>query len=126
VVLGFSKCNIGVTEVEFFGYVCSHKKYSLSAARRESIPQLPFPRNRREVQSVMGVASMFLKFTPNYSLLAAPLTDMTSKNFSWDESSWTADYRASFEQFKAALQESLTLHYPDYSLDWIIRGDASD
>jgi hypothetical protein len=74
----------------------SHKQYSLSAARKESVASLPFPRNRREVQSVMGVANMFLKFTPKFSLLAAPLKDMTSKHFSSDEVSWTTDYHAVF------------------------------
>jgi hypothetical protein len=74
----------------------------------------------------MSVANMFLKFTPNFSLLAAPLTDMTSNHFSWDEASWTTDYRAVFENFKVALQDSLTLYYSDYALDWVIRGDASD
>ena len=43
VVLGFKKCNIGVTEVEFFGYICSHKEYKLSDARKASIMSLPFP-----------------------------------------------------------------------------------
>jgi hypothetical protein len=67
VVLGFAKCNIGVKEVEFFGYVCSHKQYKLSDARKESIVNLPFSRNQKEVQQVMGTANMFLLFTPNYS-----------------------------------------------------------
>jgi hypothetical protein len=47
VVLGFAKCNIGVPEVEFFGYVCSHKQYKLSQERQQSIMELPFPRKTR-------------------------------------------------------------------------------
>lgn len=43
IVLGFAKCNIGVREVELFGYVCSHKEYRLSDARKESTVSLPFP-----------------------------------------------------------------------------------
>jgi hypothetical protein len=43
VVLGFAKCNIGVPEVEFFGYDCSHKQYRFSKERQQSIMQLPFP-----------------------------------------------------------------------------------
>lgn len=35
--------NIGVREVELFGYVCSHKEYRLSDARKESTVSLPFP-----------------------------------------------------------------------------------
>jgi hypothetical protein len=54
VVLGFKKCNIGVSEVDFFGYICSHKEYKLSDARKASIMSLPFPRSQKEVQQVMG------------------------------------------------------------------------
>ncbi len=50
---------------------------------------------------------------------------MSSKNFNWDESSWLVDHRASFDRFKAAVANSLTLHYPDYNLNWILRTDAS-
>jgi hypothetical protein len=81
VVLGFKKCNIGVTEVEFFGYICSHKEYKLSDARKASIMSLPFPRSQKEVQQVMGTANMFLRFTPEYATLAKDITDMSSKNF---------------------------------------------
>lgn len=59
-VLGFAKYNIGVKEVEFFGYVCSHKEYKLSKARKDSVTSLPFLRNQKEVQQVMGTANMFL------------------------------------------------------------------
>jgi hypothetical protein len=125
VVLGFKKCNIGVREVEFFGYICSHNEYKLSDARKDSIMKLPFPRSQKEVQQVMGTANMFLRFTPGYATLAKDITDMSSKTFNWDESTWVVDHRASFDRFKLAVAQSLTLHYPNYDLKWILRTDAS-
>jgi hypothetical protein len=107
VVLVFKKCNIGVTEVEFFGYVCSHREYKLSNARKASIMSLPFPRNQKEVQQVMGTANMFLRFTPSYATIAKNITDMSSKCFNWDESAWTVNYRESFEKFKLAIYRKL-------------------
>ncbi len=77
VVLGFKKCNIGVSEVEFLGYACSHNEYKLSDARKSSIMSLPFPRNQKKVQQVMGTANMFLRFTPGYATLAKDITDMS-------------------------------------------------
>ena len=73
----------------------------------------------------MGTANMFLRFTPNYSVIAKDITDMSAKQFNWDETTWTVDYRASFLLFKQAIAQSLTLYYPDYSLNWIMRTDAS-
>jgi phospholipid-translocating ATPase len=86
---------------------------------------LPFPRSQKEVQQVMGTAIMFLRFTPGYSTLAKDITDMSSKTFNWDESTWTVNHRESFDKFKLAVSNSLTLHYPDYDLNWILRTDAS-
>jgi hypothetical protein len=54
VQLKLSKCHIGVTEVEFFGYKCSFRKYGLTDARKNSVTSIPFPKNVREVQSAMG------------------------------------------------------------------------
>lgn len=125
VVLGFAKCNIGVREVEFFGYVCAHKEYKLSKARQDSVTSLPFPRNQKEVQQVMGTANMFLRFTPNYSTIAKDITDMSAKAFNWDETTWIVDHRASYERFKEGIAASLTLFYPDYNLNWILCTDAS-
>jgi hypothetical protein len=40
---------------------------------------------------------------------------------------WKHDYRtSSWENFKLGLQQSCELFYPDYSLEWILRTDASD
>ena len=44
----------------------------------------------------------------------------------WDPTTWTKDYKALFEVFKTAIQDSATLHFPDYSLPWVIRSDSSD
>jgi hypothetical protein len=52
---------------------------------------------------------------------------MVKKDFNWkDRSSWEIDYEQIFHQFKLDLQEAVALHYPDYSLDWILRVDASN
>jgi len=50
---------------------------------------------------------------------------MVKVTFNWDSSTWKEDYRAIFELFKTKLQEATAIFYPDYSLDWILRTDAS-
>ena len=47
-------------------------------------------------------------------------------DFKWnDASTWKVDYRKIFEHFRAQLQEATSIFYPDYSLNWILRTDAS-
>lgn len=126
VVLKFSKSWLGFDEAQFFGYLVSKGQYKLSQARKEAIEAIPFPYNLKAMQRFLGAALFFKSFVPHYSMLAAPLNDMTKATFSWDRSTWSRDYEGIFNAFKAALQEACTLHFPDYSLEWILRTDASE
>ncbi len=55
----------------------------------------------------MGGGIFFEYFIQNYSTLSDKLTDMTKKDFNWeDESTWKADYRKELDQFKEALHKT--------------------
>ena len=84
------------------------------------------PTTKKQMQSVLGGANFFHTHIPNYASWASSLYECTAAGFNWTESTWTKDYRALFDLFKTAIMESVTLHFPDYSLPWIIRSDSSD
>ena len=91
-----SKTWIGFKEVNFFGYRCTHKKYELTQERKNTLNEIPFPsgKNRlKQIRRALGVGVFFKPFILNYSTLTAKLTDMTKKDFSWEESTWKEDYR---------------------------------
>lgn len=48
--------------------------------KRISIINYPVPRNIKEVQRFIGLASYFRKFIPKFSLIAKPLYDLLKKN----------------------------------------------
>lgn len=124
--LKFSKTWLGFSEVKFFGYVCRPKSYSLSQDRKDALHNIPFPANKKAMQSFLGAALFFKSFIPNYSTITAPLNDMLKKDFAWEPSSWKLDYYAVFTSVKAALQQASSIFYPNYELKWILRTDASD
>ena len=129
VVLKFAKSWIGFGKVSFFGYECTHNKLELSADRKKAILDIPFPEDgnrNKKVRSLLGSGVMFSPFVDHYSDLVADLTDMTKATFNWDETSWKHDYRNQYEDFKKGLQKACALYYPDYTLEWILRTDASD
>lgn len=126
VFLKFTKSFLGVQEVKFFGYICRQNCYELSAERKAAIMSIPFPKTRKQMQSFLGAALFFRNFIPSYSSLSAQLNDMVRTNFNWtDESTWTVNYRSLYETFKQKLQDATTVFFPDYSLEWILRTDAS-
>lgn len=126
IVLKFSKSWFGFDSCEFFGYKCSYKNYCLTQKRKDSIMEIPMPDSVKAMQRFLGCSLFFSKFIPNFAEKTARLHDMTRKSFVWKKETWKHDYTKFFEDFKAALLESVTLYYPNYDLPWILRVDASE
>jgi len=125
-ILKMSKSWFGFRLVEFFGYTCQHKCFEVSKAKKEALNSIEFPTNTKKARSLLGKGVFFSSFVPNYSSLTGHLTDMTKKTFSWNESTWKHDYRSEFRTFIQGLQNACELFYPDYTLDWTLRTDASE
>ena len=125
-ILKFKKTWIGVREVTFFGFKVYDGKWELSEKRIEAIKAIIFPTSKKLMQSFLGAALFFHHHIPNYSEWVAKLYEMTREDFVWKPEQWTFDYPGHFEKFKEALLASYTLHFPDYSLPWKVRTDASN
>ena len=125
VILKMEKSWIGVRSASFFGYEVSGGGYRLSKKRMESIASIPMPTDQKGMQRLLGAVLYLKTHIPNYRDLTADLNDMVHKNFNWDESTWTKDYRGALERLKEAVTKSATLHFPDYTLPWTLRCDAS-
>ena len=125
IVLKMKKSWIGKDEVTFFGYKVRHGSWELSEDRKNAINAIPFPTNTKDMQSFLGAALFFHHHIPDYSEWSAKLYEMTHEGFNWDPGTWTFDYENLFSRFKDALTNAATLFFPDYSLPWFIRCDAS-
>ena len=125
-VLKMKKSWIGSTNVTFFGYEVHPGTWGLSQSRKASITAMIFPTTQKQMQSFLGAANFFHTHIPNYASWASSLYECTVTGFNWLKTTWTKDYIAIFEAFKTAISNSITLHFPDYSLPWIIRSDSSD
>ena len=125
IVLKMKKSWIGTDEVTFFGYKVRHGSWELSEERKNAIDAIPFPTTTKDMQSFLGAALFFHHHIPDYSEWSAKLYEMTHDGFNWDPGTWNFDYKAHFFKFKDALKNAATLYFPDYSLPWFIRCDAS-
>jgi hypothetical protein len=125
VILKQEKSKFYVDKVEFFGYELTEKGFKLTDERLEALAKVPFPTDKKELQRFLGGMVFCAMFIPNYSQLTHDLNGMTRKDFNWDKSSWTKDYMAIFENVKKQILRACSLFYPDYSLPWILRTDAS-
>ena len=125
IVLKMKKSWIGTEEVTFFGYKVRHGSWELAEERKNAINAIPFPTNAKDMQSFLGAALFFHHHIPDYSEWSAKLYEMTHEGFCWDPGTWTFDYVGHFSKFKDALRNAAVLYFPDYSLPWFIRCDAS-
>jgi RNase H-like domain found in reverse transcriptase/Chromo (CHRromatin Organisation MOdifier) domain len=125
-VLKLKKSWIGTSVVTFFGYEVRPGSWCLSQSRKDSISAMIFPTNTKMMQSFLGAANFFHVHIPNYASWSADLYECTTSHFNWDPTTWTKDYNQLFTDFQLAIQSSVALHFPDYSLPWVIRSDSSD
>ena len=125
-VLKMKKSWIGTTLVTFFGYEVQPGSWQLSQSRKNAIASMVFPTTQKQMQSFLGAANFFHTHIPNYASWASALYECTTTGFNWDPSTWTKDYKSLFTIFQQAIQNSVTLHFPNYALPWILRVDASD
>ena len=130
VTLKMAKSNIGFDKAEFFGYIVQHKSYTISPERIQGLANVKLPGDMVALRRLMGAAIFLHPFVANYAKAAGPLYDMLKKSYDWNQldtdATLKANYERNFKTFIQSLSTSMSLFYPDYSLDWILRTDASE
>jgi hypothetical protein len=125
VILGMAKSKLGYTEATFFGYLIKDGTYQLTPERKIAVTSLAMPQTQTQAQSVCGSSIFFAKNIVNYAQLCAPMNDMCTKGFDFKPETWTRDYFRDFDLLKEAILGSIAVTFPDYTLPWIVRTDAS-
>jgi hypothetical protein len=64
----------------FLGHFVTPDGREPEAAKVAAIMSLPLPRNRDQLQSMLGLLGYYRAFIPNYAHIAAPLTDLLRKD----------------------------------------------
>ena len=124
--LKFAKTFLGFPSVKFFGFICEHNKFRPDPDKAAKIELIQQPKNRTEMQSYLGHGQMYAPHVKNYSLIAAPLTEMTKKDFNWkDTAIWNEERTKAFNDLKEGIRDSYYLYYPNYEWQFILVVDAS-
>lgn len=121
--LNRDKCHFCKAELRYLGYVVGSSGLMVDPAKVEAILKIPPPRNTTEVRRIIGVASWYRRFVPNFSSLTAPLCNLLKKNipFIWDDLCDNA-----FRLLKDHLISAPVLSCPNFDLPFLIQTDASD
>lgn len=121
--LSREKCNFCKPELRYLGYVVNACGLNVDPEKVEAIVNIPTPRNVREVRRVVGLASWYRRFVPQFSTVVAPLTSLLKKNTIFK---WTENCEEALQKIKRHLISAPVLSCPDFDLPFTIQTDASD
>lgn len=116
------KCFFCRSELKYLGYIVDRNGLRVDPDKISAILNIPVPTCVSEVRRIIGLASWYRRFVPNFSALTAPLCNLLRKNkkFIWDDSC-----DESFRLLKEHLISAPVLSCPDFSLPFTIQTDAS-
>jgi transposase InsO family protein len=117
-----AKCEFGVDQLEFVGHIVTAHGIKADENKVLAIKNLPIPHNSTSVRSFLGAAGFYRRFIPNFSEMAAPLTDLTKDNYKF---TWTNKQHTAFITLKEALITAPVLRLPNFNLTFIVVTDAS-
>ena len=135
------------TRVLFLGHVLSAEVISANPEKVEKVMTWPVPKNTKEVQSFLGLASYYRPFIPHFAKKAKCLPELVgptankpkrkarNKETKVAETTptkpeiklfeWMIEHQEAFDALKEALSTAPLLGYPDFTLEFILEMDAS-
>ena len=119
------KCYFFMESVNYLGFKISDKGVQPGDKGLEAIREYPVPRSWEEVRSFLGLCAYFMRFIPNYSDIALPLSKIVgSKSYSW-----TVSTQSAFTKLRSLLASPPVLKHPDFdseSPSFIVQTDANN
>ena len=110
-----TKCFVGYSSIPFTGHVVGAGKLQMEPDKVERVRNAERPTTKKEVRSFLGLAGFYRKFIPNFSRIAAPLTDLTRKGQP-KHVTWTDREQVAFEALKECITSAPILRLPDPSV----------
>ena len=120
------KIHLGYPELALLGHVINERGVKPNPAKVEAILAWEPPADRKGLESFLGLTNYYSRLIDNYAALAAPLTDLRSKDVPYDLLSNPARL-AAFQSLKEALcSDSVMIFHPDHDALFRIECDASN
>ncbi|GBG76168.1 hypothetical protein CBR_g21917 [Chara braunii] len=116
------KCEFGRTRVLYLGHEIFAEGLKPDDAKVASIRDWPRPQSVTEIRSFLGMTDYYRNFVENYSIVVAPLTDLTRLDTPWE---WTERCKVVFRHLKDALTHYEVLKLPDPDKPFIVTMNAS-
>jgi len=116
------KCHFCIDRLTYLGHVIDREGIRTDSGKIQAVTNWPEPQSVKHIRQFVGMASWYRRFIPNFSTIAAPLTQLTKKNARWK---WGEGEATAFAQLKRALSSAPVLACPDFTRRFFLQTDAS-
>jgi transposase InsO family protein len=121
-LLKSTKCEFAQRQISFLGHIVSAEGIRTDPAKVVKVEKFPRPTNPTEVRAFLGLAGYYRRFIKDFARIAGPLYDLTG-NVAFD---WKPSAEEAFKKLKAAFGREVLLHYPDFTMPFVVDCDASE
>jgi hypothetical protein len=99
------KCQLGVRELGFLGFVINSDVIGMESDRISMIEAWPTLESVRDVQVLFGFTKFYRRFIQKYAKVTAPISNLlkTQRSRKWE---WTRDAELAFRRLKMAFTEA--------------------
>ena len=118
------KCTFASGSCVYLGHVVGNGSVKPMDCKVSAVKNFREPQTKKDVRSFLGLCGYYRKFVPNFSTVAAPLSELTRKNMP-KKVIWTTKCDQAFLELKEALTRAPILMTPDWTLPFILQTDAS-
>lgn len=116
------KSEFACNEIRYLGFLINEHGLQVDPQKIEPLLQYQAPKNIHELRRLIGMASWYRRFIPNFADRIRPMTELLKKGkpFIWDEAQDN-----SLEEIKKILTSEPVLARPDFSRPFVLQTDAS-
>lgn len=122
VKLNPEKMTICSKEVEYFGHIVSAEGVKPDPKKIKAIENMPAPKDKKELETILGMVTYLSKFAPNLAEITKPLRDMLKNDV---EFVWDSQQQEAWRKVKAAITSQPVLALYDPAKPLTLQVDAS-
>jgi hypothetical protein len=123
--LNIKKCFFGRTSVTYLGYNISAEGISPNKDKVKAIRDMNPPNTLRRVKEFLGLTNYFRSMVPNFSMKAAPLSELTKKTSEWTKGRLPTKAYKAFEEIRDTLCSEPVIGFPNPDLKYTLATDAA-
>ena len=117
-----SKCEIGLSQVSYLGFVVNSEGLKPNPLKVKAIIEAPHPKDITQLRSFLGMINFYRKFLPNISTTLEKLNRLLDVGVKWH---WSSEHETAFQKAKSLLFNSDLLVHFNPNLPIVISVDSS-